>query len=169
VFAYVIWRDFPPKNKFSPITWLIADDSEYAITLQHHEENGLQITEELRMLRKQLEKSNHELENAKFIATSALMKVEELTSTADFTSTISRDIVASKNGFGSSHPSEVQRLKLKLDTLQQEVESARELNVSLEESIQERDEMLLQALAEQHQHSPGSSRGAGGHRVSWDK
>ena len=135
--------------------------------LQHHEENEQQMTEELRMLRKQLEKSNHELENAKFIATSALMKVEELTM-ADLTSTISRDIVASKNGFGSSHPSEVQRLKLKLDSLQQEVESARELNVSLEESIQERDEML-QALAEQHQHSPGSSRGAGGNRVSWDK
>jgi hypothetical protein len=29
----VIWRDYPPKNKCSPITLLIADDSEYKITL----------------------------------------------------------------------------------------------------------------------------------------
>ena len=123
--------------------------------------------EELRKLRKQLQKSNHELENAKFIATSALVKVEELTM-ADLSSTISRDIVANKNGFGNSHPSEVQRLKLKLESLQQEVESARQLNESLEESIQERDEML-QALAEQHQNSPNTPRGSGGHRVSWEK
>lgn len=135
--------------------------------LQHHEEKEREMTEELRKLRKQLEKSNHELENAKFIATSALMKVEELTM-ADLSSTISRDIVANKNGFGSSHPSEVQRLKLKLESLQQEVESARQLNESLEESIQERDEML-QALAEQHQNSPNTPRGNGGHRVSWEK
>jgi chromosome segregation ATPase len=135
--------------------------------LQHHEQKEREMMEELRKLRKQLQKSNHELENAKFIATSALVKVEELTM-ADLSSTISRDIVANKNGFGNSHPSEVQRLKLKLESLQQEVESARQLNESLEESIQERDEML-QALAEQHQNSPNTPRGSGGHRVSWEK
>ena len=137
--------------------------------LQNHEEKEQEMMEELLILRKQLEKSNHELENAKCIATSALMKVEELTM-ADLSSSISREIVA-KNGYGNAHPSEVQRLKLKLNSLQQEVESARELNESLEESIQERDRML-QALAEQHQQSPGSDvhRGtSSGHRVKWER
>lgn len=137
--------------------------------LQNHEAKEQEMMQELLSLRKQLEKSKHELENAKCIATSALMKVEELTM-ADLSSSISREIVA-KNGYGNAHPSEVQRLKLKLSSLEQEVESARELNESLEESIQERDRML-QALAEQHQHSPGGDvrRGNGsGHRVKWER
>ena len=147
--------------------------------LELHEHREGEMMEELVILRKKLEKSDHELENAKYIATSALMKVEELTM-ADISSSVARE---QEIAYGSpsqvqrliadhAHPSEVSRLKLKLDSLQQEVESARDLNESLEESIQERDRML-HALAESQSprggsgQSPRQSPRDGGQKVSW--
>ena len=47
--------------------------------LKHKESQERKLEAELRDLREDLMRSNHELENAKYIATSALVKVEELT------------------------------------------------------------------------------------------
>eukprot|EP00545_Synedropsis_sp_CCMP1620_P004615 CAMPEP_0119024336 /NCGR_PEP_ID=MMETSP1176-20130426/31680_1 /TAXON_ID=265551 /ORGANISM="Synedropsis recta cf, Strain CCMP1620" /LENGTH=892 /DNA_ID=CAMNT_0006979603 /DNA_START=48 /DNA_END=2726 /DNA_ORIENTATION=- len=133
--------------------------------LKSHEHQESEMMEELDVLRKKLEKSEHELENAKYIATSALMKVEELTM-ADVSNSLSRDIVDHKQQAVQQSPGEVLRLKQQLASLHEEVDYARELNDSLEESIQERDRML-NALSDQQSLSPGLRKG-GGQRVKWD-
>jgi CAP-Gly domain-containing linker protein 1 len=133
--------------------------------LRQKEHAEKEMMEELEILRRKLEKSNHELENAKYIATSALMKVEELTM-ANLSSSMTREVIESKeNGNSAQHHSDVHRMKLKLESLEKEMANVRELNDSLEESIQERDRML-QALAKQTGSPP---RGNGARRgVSWN-
>mmetsp|Transcript_6066 Transcript_6066/g.8742 ORF Transcript_6066/g.8742 Transcript_6066/m.8742 type:complete len:108 (+) Transcript_6066:381-704(+) len=102
------------------------------------------MIDEINVLRQRLENSEHELENAKYIATSALMKVEELT-------------MASINGGGESTESgEVHQLRSHVEALEREVRTARELNESLEESVNERDR-ILHALARQQQDQDAQS------------
>mmetsp|Transcript_12487 Transcript_12487/g.18327 ORF Transcript_12487/g.18327 Transcript_12487/m.18327 type:complete len:831 (-) Transcript_12487:2564-5056(-) len=122
-----------------------------ALTEKEHFEQDM--IEELAILRKKLEKSEHELENAKYIATSALMKVEELTM-----ANISNDLLMGNTGKGKvlERPEVVEQLNQRVQSLKMEVDSAHELNESLEQSIQERDRML-NALAEQHGESPSGS------------
>lgn len=125
-------------------------NNELRDTLAEKEHSEQERIEELAILRKKLEKSEHELENAKYIATSALMKVEELTM-----ANLSNDLLSGNKRYGkdSEEASVVEQLNHEVQSLKMEVNSAHELNESLEESIQERDRML-HALAEQHGEMP---------------
>lgn len=127
--------------------------------LKQKEQAEQKMSEELKVLRRKLEKSEHELENAKYIATSALMKVEELTM-AGISGNVSRNIAQDS---GKEDKTEARRLQHRLATLQNEVESTRELNESLEESIQERDRMLHALAQQQGEKGPSPRR-----RVQWE-
>ena len=113
-------------------------------TLKQREEDEKGLLKGLSLLRDKLAKSEHELENAKYIATSALMKVEELTM-----DDVHQMSIEHQTGLTQSDTVTLEDLRLKVRLLEREVESAKELNGSLETSIQERDS-ILQTLAEQH-------------------
>jgi len=121
------------------------------------------LLNELKEMTDKLAKTEHELENAKYIATSALMKVEEMTM-----ENVQKMSIENNSG-----------LQEKVQLLEREVESAKELNETLETSIQERDS-ILQALAEQHDASKDfddfssstnirAKQGNSSKGVTWDK
>jgi chromosome segregation ATPase len=137
--------------------------------LKRRESKERELIKEISTLRKKLEKSNHELENAKFIATSALMKVEELTM-ADLSSAISREIVASKSNQGSPQTLESQRIASKRVSLDRDVTSLHEETEPEHTVTSDRDtaSSSLSGSLRNHQ-SPdnNSQRGNSAHRVTW--
>ena len=137
--------------------------------LKRRESKERELIKEISTLRKKLEKSNHELENAKFIATSALMKVEALTM-ADLSSAISREIVASKSGQVSPQTLESQRITSKRVSLDRDVNSSQEEAEPADISISDRDTTLFSMSGSLRNHqSPdnNSQRGTNSHRVTW--
>jgi chromosome segregation ATPase len=106
-------------------------------------------------LKAKLRKSDLELENAKYIATSALIKVEELTMESVKNRPVDKNgkpispIRLTVGGQSSQEDDEVHYLRKKVEALEKEIETAKELNGSLEGSIQERDR-ILHALADHH-------------------
>jgi chromosome segregation ATPase len=150
----------------------IVENQALADALKQREQHETEMIIELKELTEKMAKSEHELENAKYIATSALMKVEELTSEHVLQLSMEAHNVDAN---GTMTDSELQE---KIRYLEQEVESAKELNETLQQSIQERDS-ILESLAEQRTpsrsyggyQSPqqnGTRQGSSGKGVTWD-
>mmetsp|Transcript_643 Transcript_643/g.768 ORF Transcript_643/g.768 Transcript_643/m.768 type:complete len:866 (-) Transcript_643:82-2679(-) len=138
------------------LTSATSENEELSNYIREKEQLEQEMLEELLILRKKLQKSEQELDNAKYIATSALVKVEELTMAK-----MSDEIVGNKgNGKNQNNPAVIQRLNNGLISIQKDVVSANELNETREESIQERDR-TLERMVEEHGSSPSTTYSGG--------
>lgn len=115
--------------------------------LKHKEDNERKTMGELRHLREELMRSNQELENAKFIATSALIKVEELTMANIEQMSLRREGVPIDTSLVYSGRNSPQRrdIQARVKTLEIEVENASKANKVLEGTLEDR-ERIVQSL-----------------------
>jgi chromosome segregation ATPase len=125
----------------------LAENHALIDALKRKEHSEKELSEEVESLRERIRKSEQELENAKYIATSALMKVEEMTMENVEKMSVSRDNgrkidLAKEFGAVEEETPVVRLLKDRLETLERELNSSRDLNESLEAGIQERDRIL---------------------------
>ena len=153
----------------------IAENKALADALKQREQRETEMIMQLEELTEKMAKSDHELENAKYIATSALMKVEELTSEHVLQLSLESHNVDANETMTASEAHE------KIRNLQHELESVKELSETLQQSIQERDR-ILESLAEQRSPArsyksyqsppqngtPSSRQGSIGKGVTWD-
>jgi len=111
------------------------DDTSSADDSQREGRGNSAMTEEIQNLKQQLKQSEDELENAKHIATSALMKVEELT-------VASIQVDSSARHAQTTSKTEVEQLRSQVVDLQTEVMAYRERNGSLSETLQGKNRRL---------------------------
>jgi hypothetical protein len=123
----------------------VVENNALIDALKHKESDERKMEAELRDLREELMRSNHALENAKYIATSALVKVEELTMENVSQMSLSREGEPLDLSKDYSHLIAPLDRQARLRSIEKEVEHASRAKKILEGSLEDR-EKIVQSL-----------------------
>lgn len=120
----------------------VVENNALIDALKHKESDERKIEAELRDLREELMRSNHALENAKYIATSALVKVEELTMENVARMSLSREGEPLDMSKDYSHLIAPLDKQERLRSIGKVVEHASRANKMLEGSLEDREKIV---------------------------
>jgi chromosome segregation ATPase len=132
----------------------VVENSALIDALKHKEDEERKAEAERRDLREELMRTNQQLENAKYIATSALVKVEELTmqNVADMSFSQHGEHLALSKDYAHMSPPQKLLMQERVRTIEKEVEQASRANQQLVGSLEDR-ERIVQSLTSTPQSS----------------